>query len=667
MNMRPLLFAPVAALFVLLLIAPSSLHAQELRLYRVAFTDPADLTALASSLDVWEVDHTQRTVLAPLTDTAAQALRSARPVELAADQSPLQPAWTSFPPVAAASGIPGFACYRTVEETAATLEQLADTAPNLARLITIGPSWERATGGPSTGYDLQVLVVTNRQLPGPKPLFVLVGAIHARELTTAETATRFAEHLISGYGVDPVVTWMLDHAELHVIPMANPDGRKRAETGLLWRKNTNNSAGACSGFSTVGVDLNRNSSFQWNSCPGCSSGLHCSDVYRGVAPASEPETNALESYVRSVIPTRRPADLTSPSPTDTAGLLISIHSYGNLILFPWGWTNQAAPNRVGLETLGRKLASPLGYRVCQAGADSCLYRTDGTTDDWAYGELGIAAFTYELGTQFFQACTTFEENIYPSVLESLRTAFLAAPLPYRLPAGPDTVTLTVTAPDASTVQITLEADATRYAPGDLTLGEGTVTAARYTLNAAPWDPAHPTRPLALDGEPGPLTQFSATLDAACLPTGRHLVVAQAQNQTGDWGIPTAQFLTITNPSGIHAHLTDATTTSAVAVTHTLRITNTTAQSMTVALSPLASAWPVTATTQTVGPIPPGASVANEIIILPITNTTGAVAPVGILLQNASAPQLCLEVYAATRVDAWQLRFPLIVRTESTGR
>ena len=65
------------------------------------------------------------------------------------------------------------------------------------------------------------------------------------ELTTAELVMRFGEMLLAQYGMDPDVTWLLDHTELHIVPIANPDGRKRAEAGILWRKNTNLDDAAC--------------------------------------------------------------------------------------------------------------------------------------------------------------------------------------------------------------------------------------------------------------------------------------------------------------------------------------------------------------------------------------------------------------------------------------
>ena len=123
-------------------------------------------------------------------------------------------------------------------------------------------------------------MLTNRSIPGPKPRLAVMAAIHAREYTTAELATRFAEHLVAQYGVDADITWLLDYTEFHLIPIANPDGRKWAEAGYSWRKNTHDSM-TCGypgeeGLNVnEGVDLNRNSSFKWNGCTtyGCSSGI----------------------------------------------------------------------------------------------------------------------------------------------------------------------------------------------------------------------------------------------------------------------------------------------------------------------------------------------------------------------------------------------------------
>ena len=155
--------------------------------------------------------------------------------------------------------IPGFACYRTVEGAYQTMDDLALAYPQLAAVGGIGPSWEKSRN-PANGHEMRVLRLTNFDTLASdpqRPAFVAYGSIHAREYTPAELLTRFAEWLATGYGIDPQATWLLDHVDFHLILMANPDGRKKAETGLSWRKNTNNTNGSC-GSTTYGIDLNRN-------------------------------------------------------------------------------------------------------------------------------------------------------------------------------------------------------------------------------------------------------------------------------------------------------------------------------------------------------------------------------------------------------------------------
>jgi carboxypeptidase T len=115
-----------------------------------------------------------------------------------------------------------------------------------------------------------------------------------------------------------------------------------------------------------------------------------------------------------------------------------MHSYSQLVLWSWGFTYDPPPNNTALVTLGRKFAYFNGYEPDQAVG---LYPTDGTTDDFAYGELGLAAYTFELGTTFFQDCSTFENQILPDNLEALVYAAKTARAPYMLPAGPDALDL----------------------------------------------------------------------------------------------------------------------------------------------------------------------------------------------------------------------------------
>jgi hypothetical protein len=230
------------------------------------------------------------------------------------------------------SGIPGYPCYRTVEETFATAQAIATMHPALAAWIDVGDSWEKTEPDGEPGYDMMVLRLTNSAVPGPKPKMFVMTSVHAREYAPAELGTRFAEYLVDNYDSDPDATWLLDYHEIHLLLQANPDGRKHAEAGLSWRKNTNGSY--CSPTSNYrGADLNRNFPFQWNCCGGSSS-LECSELYRGPSAASEPETQAIRDYVRAEFPDQRDDVLSDPAPDDAMGVFLDIHTYGELVLWP---------------------------------------------------------------------------------------------------------------------------------------------------------------------------------------------------------------------------------------------------------------------------------------------------------------------------------------------
>ena len=120
--------------------------------------------------------------------------------------------------------------------------------------------------------------------------------------------------------------------------------------------------------------------------------------------------------------------------------MITLHSYSELVLWPWGWTGTDAPNHAQLQTLGRKFAYFNSYTPQQSNN---LYPTNGTTDDWAYGELGIASYTFEMGTTFFQGCTTFESTIWPDNRDALLYALTVADTPYMSAYGPDALSAAI--------------------------------------------------------------------------------------------------------------------------------------------------------------------------------------------------------------------------------
>jgi hypothetical protein len=95
------------------------------------------------------------------------------------------------------------------------MADLATSYPDLAEWNDIGDSWDKVTPNGPDGYDINVLKITNQNTPGPKPVFFLMAEIHARELVTAETAARFAEHLLSNYAPIPILLlWIISRSTL---------------------------------------------------------------------------------------------------------------------------------------------------------------------------------------------------------------------------------------------------------------------------------------------------------------------------------------------------------------------------------------------------------------------------------------------------------------------
>ncbi|MBX2857875.1 MAG: hypothetical protein KTR17_04365 [Cellvibrionaceae bacterium] len=530
--------------------AAISFHAQMMAAhydagYLVMELEPDDIEKLESFKfrisPATEFIAQRETVLAAIQknyQVAAQSLESGNP--LASDDIGI-------------SSIPGYSCYQTVEETFSTVDTLLGDYPDLTQWIDAGDSWEKEEG--LGGYDISVLKLTNKTIAGDKPKLFINSAIHAREYTTAPLTLAFANWLLENYGDNADATWLLDDHEIHLMLHTNPDGRKQAEGGILWRKNANQRyCGSTS--NNRGVDLNRNFSFTWNITNGSgSSGNQCSSTYRGPFAASEPETQAMEAYVRSLWPDRRGAGRNDAAPADTSGIHLDIHSYSELVLWPWGDTNNPAPNVSGLRTLGRKFAFFNGYEPSQAIG---LYPTDGTTDSVSYGELGVAAYTFELGTAFFQNCNTYNNTILPDNLEALIYAAKVVRSPYLTPAGPDSINLSLSSnADSSGVVagtvVTLSATAsdTRFNNSNGSEPSQNISQAEYYINTPPWKTG--AEAIAISPGDGNFNSgneaLNASIDTAGFALGDYMLYVRSRDSAGNWGAVSAIYLKVVSDPG----------------------------------------------------------------------------------------------------------------------
>lgn len=80
---------------------------------------------------------------------------------------------------------------------------------------------------------------------------------------------------------------------------------------------------------------------------------------------------------------------------------MSFHSYGQYILYPWGYGRVVPPDYKDLEAVARKAASAIaaagGPNYTFGPSGSTLYPASGGSDDWAKGTVKMKyTFTIEL-------------------------------------------------------------------------------------------------------------------------------------------------------------------------------------------------------------------------------------------------------------------------------
>jgi len=272
--------------------------------------------------------------------------------------------------------------FHDYEETKTELEKIAKDFPHLAQVSSIGKSVE--------GRELYAIRLSLSPVRDSLPTAIFLGCHHAREHLSVEMPLKLAQHIAAESGTNGRIRELLATREIWIVPMVNPDGAEHdIKDGdyQWWRKNRRDN-----GNGVIGVDLNRNYGGKGWGGAG-SSGSPSSDTYHGTSAFSEPETLAVRDFVRA---------------RKQATVLLTFHTFSELVLWPWGHTNDEIENvedRRVFETMGKKMASWNGYTPEKA---SDLYLASGDTTDWAYDELKIFAFTFELSPS-----SIFSGGFYP--------------------------------------------------------------------------------------------------------------------------------------------------------------------------------------------------------------------------------------------------------------
>jgi len=289
--------------------------------------------------------------------------------------------------------------YNSTNGLTQELFNLSAQHPDIMKVISIGKSWE--------GRDIwAVKISSNVNLEDPdKPEILFDSNHHAREWLTIELAMFIIHKFVDEYSTNATIRELVNSTQIWVIPTMNPDGRVYDGAGNdgidptstnMWRKNKrDNNQNGIFEESYDGVDLNRNYPFAWGSGSSPNPG---DDDFRGPYSASEPEVQAYMNFVKQ----------------HHFIVGMSYHTYGQYILYPWGYTSANTPDE--------QYFNATAYRI-----KSLLRNTAGSTRSWIIGQppdvlysVGGSAMDYLYGVH---RTLSFSPELYPSFYDAISDGF----------------------------------------------------------------------------------------------------------------------------------------------------------------------------------------------------------------------------------------------------
>ena len=294
----------------------------------------------------------------------------------------------------------------------------------------------RSIGTTAEGRTIDLVHLS---LGGNKPAMWVDCGIHAREWVSPA----FCVHLIKT-ALSEGEAGMLRHIDLHVVPVANPDGYEYTWQGnRMWRKNRRSvarfrssllndkevdtkqfwpgfgsiipqlgqqpqypavGAGVGAGFGAVGtgggfasgggfgngkncvgVDPNRNFDIDFGVTG--SSGDCSRDTYHGPAAFSEAESMAIKQAVASIQSQQKLVSF------------ISVHAYSQLWMTPYGYSKIRSHDYKDLMRVAKAatdaLRSVYGTSFRYGPINEVIYQASGSSVDWAYVKADIK-YSYAL-------------------------------------------------------------------------------------------------------------------------------------------------------------------------------------------------------------------------------------------------------------------------------
>ncbi len=312
--------------------------------------------------------------------------------------------------------------YFTYQEMLQMVDQMAAMYPNLIK------AREPITNAYTTHENRPIYwlkISDNPNVDEAEPEVLYDAVHHAREPNSMSQLLFYMWYLLENYDTDPEIKYLVDNTEMYFVPCVNPDGYIYNENtnpngGGNWRKNRRDN-----GDGTFGVDLNRNYGYQWGFDNTGSSPNTNSATYRGTAPFSEPETQMMRDFCVA----------------HNFKIALNYHTYGNLLIYPWGWIDGASVDHATFATFGPYMTGENDFLTGFA-TQTVGYTVNGVSDDWMYGEQDtkekIYSMTPEVGPSswgFWPPSTAIDDLNKTAMTMNLATAHLVLNFGVLTPGG----------------------------------------------------------------------------------------------------------------------------------------------------------------------------------------------------------------------------------------
>lgn len=259
------------------------------------------------------------------------------------------------------------------------------------------------------GNRIQCLKISdNPNINEPEPEVLFTSLHHAREPNSLAQNIFYMWYLLENYSTDAEIKYLVDNTEIYFIPCVNPDGyimnaQNYPGGGGMIRKNGRDNDNNGIYNNNDGVDLNRNYGHQWAYDNIGSSPNMNSQTYRGPSAFSEPETRAVRDFCND----------------HEFQITMNYHTYGNLLIHPWGYTDVATSEHETFRMLGLEMTQYNNYTF-GTGSETVGYTVNGDSDDWMYGETvtkgKIYSMTPEVGTTGFWPMMSEIDDLNKSVM-----------------------------------------------------------------------------------------------------------------------------------------------------------------------------------------------------------------------------------------------------------